>query len=177
VRVVLMRGGRVYGSRRQRRSTAAAVRRIAVTTVAVVLVVAAEVAATVSPTAESDPRPHRPAVSSARGSPAPYDGEPRIRAGTTASAAARAAAVRFVRDYTLWSGGRVGTIPAEDATERVIRLLEQQRRYIRVSAVDAVNSIRIVAAAPDRYVITSAVGNFLVGTRGSRWLVVSLPGD
>jgi hypothetical protein len=28
-----------------------------------------------------------------------------------------------------------------------------------------------------RYLVTSAVGNFLVGRRGSGWLVVWLPGD
>lgn len=34
-----------------------------------------------------------------------------------------------------------------------------------------------MAAYEDRYLATSAVGNFLIGRRGSRWLVVSTPGD
>ena len=152
-------------------------RRVGVTIAAVVLVVAAEVAATLSATAAKSPRAQHAAVVGARSSPPLYGGEPRILAGAVAPAAARAAAIKFVGDYALWSDGRLRTIPAEDATKRVIRLLEQQPRDMRLSAGDAAGSVRIAAAGPDRYVVTSAVGNFLVGKWGSRWLVVSLPGD
>jgi hypothetical protein len=30
---------------------------------------------------------------------------------------------------------------------------------------------------PGKYVVTSAIGNFLLGRQGSQWLVVSVPGD
>jgi hypothetical protein len=56
-------------------------------------------------------------------------------------------------------------------------MLERQPGHSRLSARAAVDSIRLAAAAPDRYVVTSIVGNFLVGRRESLWLVVSLPGD
>jgi hypothetical protein len=87
------------------------------------------------------------------------------------------AAVRFVREYALWSAGRLAAIPGRDATRRVIRLLEQERRHPSVAAAKAVASVRIAPARDGRYVVTSAVGNFLISGRGSRWRVVSLPGD
>lgn len=172
-----MRRARVGLPRTRLRPTGVTARRVAVTIVAVVLVVAAEIAATLSATAVSRPRTHHAAMVGARSSPAPYGGEPRIPAGATAPAAARAAAIRFVRDYARWSDRRLLTIPAEDATPRVIPLLERQPTDARLSAGDAADSVRIAAVGPQRYMVTSAVGNFLVDKGGSRWLVVSLPGD
>ena len=90
--------------------------------------------------------------------------------------AARAAATRFVRDYTFWSASHLRMIPRDDATARVIRLLERQPRIGSLAGGEAVWSLRIAAAAQDRYLVTSAVGNFLVGRVGFRWLVISLPG-
>jgi hypothetical protein len=40
----------------------------------------------------------------------------------------------------------------------------------------ALESVRIAAAGPDRYMVTGPVDNFLVGTTGSRWPVVSPSG-
>jgi hypothetical protein len=153
------------------------VRRVLVTIVAVVLVLAAEIGATLSPTAASRERPRRAARVGAWASAPPYDGEPRIPSGSNAPAAVQAAASRLVLDYVLWSGGRLRMIPAQDATKRVIRLLEQQPKGTRLATSHAVDSVRIAPAGSRRYVATSAIGNFLVGPRGSRWLVVSLPGD
>jgi hypothetical protein len=82
----------------------------------------------------------------------------------------------FVRDYALWSSGRLSKIPARDAPRRVVWLLEPEPRSAGVATDAAVRSVRIGLADGQQYVVTSAVGNFLVGTRRSRWLVVSLPG-
>jgi hypothetical protein len=87
------------------------------------------------------------------------------------------AAIRFVRDYARWSSGRLAAIPAEDATRRVIRLLEQAGKIGMGATTDAVASVPIAPAGEHGYVVTSAIGNFLLGRRGPRWLVVSLPGD
>jgi hypothetical protein len=141
------------------------------------LVVGAEVAATISPTAASAPKPRRSETLPARKAPQPYRGEPRIPASATAPADPRAAAVRFVHDYVLWSDGQLGKLPATDATQRVIRLLERQPRGTRLLVGDAVDSVRIRSTGHDQYIVTSALGNFLIATRRSRWLVVSLPGD
>jgi hypothetical protein len=121
-RVVLMR--RQHNASRRRQRSGAVVRRMLATIVAVVLVLAAEVAATFSATAARGPEPRNAATVRTRVSPPPYGGEPYLPQSSTAPTAARVAAVRFVRDYALWSNGRLA-IPAEDATERVIRLLEQ----------------------------------------------------
>ena len=54
------------------------------------------------------------------------------------------------------------------------------RAWGRLSTVDVANgvaSVRLAPAPHGTYVVTSAIGNFLVGTRRSRWLVISLPGD
>jgi hypothetical protein len=91
--------------------------------------------------------------------------------------AARIAAVRFVRDYARWSSGRLTAIPVEDATRRVIRLLERTGRIAIGGTLDAVASVRFAPASEHRNLVTSLIGNFLVGRRGRRWLVVSLPGD
>lgn len=170
-------GRRRQDARHDRRpQTAAVTRRIAVAVVAMVLVVTAEVAATASP-APAGSRPRHATVVAARGSPATYGGEPRVAAGASAPATVRAAAVRFTRDYALWSDGRLRMLPPEDATERVLRLLEQRSRGVRLSPGDASGSVRVRAAGPQRYVVTSLAGNFLLGRHGLRWLVVSLPGE
>jgi hypothetical protein len=125
---------------------------------------------------------HPPAVRRGATGPAhvsapPAPGEPELASSSSAPSRSRLAAVRFVRDYALWSAGRRAAIPGRDATRRVIRLLEHEGRQAAVPAAEAVDSVRIAPAGSRRYIATSAIGNFLVGTRGSRWLVVSLPGD
>lgn len=110
-------------------------------------------------------------------SPARYEGEPFLPRHAGVAPAPWRAAVRFVRDYSAWSAGRLAAIPAEDATERVIWLLEQTGRNGTGATADRVTSVRMAPAGANGYVVTSAIGNFLIGRRGSRWLVVSLPGD
>ena len=171
-----MRRKRPAAHRQHGQQTGAMARRVAVTVVGLTLVVAAEVAATVGP-APAARRPQRASAIGSQASPPPYRGEPRLPTGATVPPEVRAAALRFVHDYALWIERRPRTIPARDVTERVIRLLEQAPTGGRPSPAAAETSVRIAAAGPDRYVVTSAVGNFLVGTRESRWLVVSLPGD
>jgi hypothetical protein len=83
----------------------------------------------------------------------------------------------FVRDYALWSGRRVATMPGRDMTRRVLGLLEHGGRLGGVDVANAVASVRIAHASRATYVVTSAIGNFLVGRQRSRWLVISLPGD
>jgi hypothetical protein len=107
----------------------------------------------------------------------PPAGEPDLASRSSAPSRSRLAAIRFVRDYGLWSVGRLAAIPARDATRRVIRLLEHEGRHAAVPAAEAVASVRIAPARGDRYVVTSAVGNFLIAARASRWRVVTLPGD
>jgi hypothetical protein len=151
-------------------------RRVAVTVFAVVLIVVAEVAATLSATAVRRPKmtPHAPMrVALAR---VPYGGEPHLRPDLPVPREPRAAAIRFVRDYVLWSDHRLVAIPIEDATRRVIRLLEQQPRSKLLVTSGAMNSVRI-APGLRAYLVTSAIGNFLVGRRGTHYLIVSLPGD
>jgi hypothetical protein len=150
---------------------------VAVTTAAVTLVLAAEIAATLSATAAHAPKPRHAATVRAHASPLRYTGEPYLPPRSTAPGAARIAAVRFVRDYALWNSGRLGAIPAQDATRRVIRLLEQAGKIDRGASTDAVASVRVASAGEHGRVVTSAIGNFLIGRRGQRWLVVSLPGD
>jgi hypothetical protein len=152
------------------------VRRVVVTVIAAALVVAAEVAATFSATAAHRANVHNTRSVRARVAPTPYGGEPHLSLDSHVPSGPRIAAVRFVRDYALWSSGRLATIPATDATLRVIRLLERERTSAGMATDVAARSVRIASAGGQRYVVTSAVGNFLVGTRRSRWLVVSLPG-
>ena len=152
-------------------------RRMAVSVVAVGLVAAAEVAATLSATVAQAPTSQRSVHVVAHVSPPPASGEPQLPESSSILAAPRSAAVRFVRDYALWSSGRLVAIPDEDATRRVIGLLARAGRHAGVRAREAVASVRIAPAGARRFVVTSAVGNFLVGQGGSRWLVVSLPGD
>jgi hypothetical protein len=62
-------------------------------------------------------------------------------------------------------------------TRRVLGVLEHNGRLGAVDAANAVASVRIAPAPGGIYVVTSAIGNFLVGRQRSRWLVISLPGD
>lgn len=176
-RVLLMsaRGGpRASGGQFNR---GAVLRRVAVTVVAGALVVAAELAATLSPAPVARPRrEHRTAI--ARPIPlAPAPGEPMLAPTSTVPPAPRSAAARFVHDYALWSSRSVRTISASDATRRVLLMLgnEGTRRVVDVNR--AVASVRLAPAPGGRYVVTSAIGNFLVGRQRSRWIVISLPGD
>jgi hypothetical protein len=153
------------------------VRRLAVSVVAVLLVIAAEVAATLSATAPHGPKLTRPAPARVLAPPTPHAGEPQLPRDARSASGPRAAADAFVRDYSLWTDRRLAAIPAEDATHRVIRLLARQPRGNRPISSDAVDSVRIAPAAQATYIVTSTIGNFLVGKRGSRWIVVSLPGD
>jgi hypothetical protein len=160
----------------QRRVTAAWFRRVALTVVAAGLVVAADVLATlgaarprtrhVTPRMTVVAHPARP----------PYGGEPQLRQDSTAPPAPWKAAVRFVRDYSAWNRGRLGAIPAQDATRRVIRLLEQAGRHSIRATADVTGSVRVAPAGAHRYVVTSTIGNFLLGRRGQQWLVISPPG-
>jgi hypothetical protein len=61
-------------------------------------------------------------------------------------------------------------------TTRVLRSLELEGRGGGIDAAAAAASVRIAPAPGGRYVVTSLVGNFLVGWQ-SRWVVVSVPGD
>jgi hypothetical protein len=80
-------------------------------------------------------------------------------------------ALRVAGGERVQCGGRLRTIPADDAIERVIQVLEQQPRGTPVSTGDAMRSVRIAAAGPERYVVTSAVGNFSLGREdGYGWL-------
>ena len=151
-------------------------RRAAVAVIAAALVVAAEVVATLSATAAHRANAHDTRSVRARVAPMPYGGEPHLSLDSHVPSGPRIAAVRFVRDYALWRSGRLATIPVKDATLRVIRLLERERRSAGMATDVAMRWVRIASAGGQRYVVTSAVGNFLVGTRRSRWLVVSLPG-
>jgi hypothetical protein len=149
---------------------------VAVTVAAVVLVVVAEVAATLSATAAGGlkvrhHRTGRPSVWSA-----PYGGEPHLSVDS-AVRGPKMAAVRFVRDYARWSRGRLDAIPSTDATSRVIRLLEQQGRRAGADVAHPSRMLRLAPASAHTYVVTSAVGNFLIGRREPGWVVVSLPGD
>jgi hypothetical protein len=103
----------------------------------------------------------------------------RTRASTALALppAAFAAAVRFVRDYQAWSAGRLAAIPRGDAIGRVTRLLEQAGRLPGQFSPREVGSLGIAPVGIERYVVTSVVGNFLVGRVRLGWLVVSLPGD
>ena len=68
-------------------------------------------------------------------------------------------------------------IPAEDATRRVIRLLERAGRIAMRGTSEVVASVRLAPASEHGCVVTSAIGNFVRGRRRRRWLVVSLPAE
>ena len=82
-----------------------------------------------------------------------------------------------MRDYALWSSRRVKAMPARDVTPRVLGLLEHDGKLGNVDVTNAIASVRIALTPHGTYVVTSAIGNFLVGRQRSRWLVISLPGD
>jgi hypothetical protein len=157
----------------QRRLSAPWLRRIALTVVTAGLVVAAEVLATLG---AARPRTRHVTVVAHPALP-PHGGEPQLPQDSTAPLAPTKAAVRFVREYSAWNRGRLGAIPAQDATRRVIRLLEQAGRHSIRATADVTGSVRVAPAAAHGYLVTSTIGNFLVGQRGQQWLVISLPGD
>jgi hypothetical protein len=68
-------------------------------------------------------------------------------------------------------------MPPRDATTRVLRSLELEGRQGGIDAAGAASSVRIASASGGTYVVTSLIGNFLVGRRRLRWLVISVPGD
>lgn len=160
----------------QRRLTAPWPRRVALMVVAAWLVVSAEVLATLSAATPRTRHVTHP-MTIVSHSALPYEGEPQLPQHSTAPVAPWKAAVRFVRDYSAWNRGRLGAIPAQDATQRVIRLLEQAGRLSARATADVTRSVRVAPAGAHRYVVTSTIGNFLVGQRGHLWLVISLPGD
>ena len=151
--------------------------RAAVAAVAAALIVAAETLATLRAAAPHTPSARHLATGSTRTITLPHWGEPQPFQGWTTAPAVRTAAVRFVRDYSAWQKGRLAAIPSHDATRRVAGLLEQAGRHDGGIAPHPAKSVRTVAAGALRYQVTSVVGNFLVDRHGSRWLVVSLPGD
>jgi len=148
-----------------------------VTVAAAALVAAAEVLATLSATTVHPQNERRGTTVGVRVPAPPYGGEPQLGHGSAVPDGPWMAAVGFVRDYALWSSGRLATIPAEEAMPRVIRLLEHDGRHAEVVEGAAVGSVRIAPAGAGRYVVTSAVGNFLLGRHRSGWVVLSLPGD
>jgi hypothetical protein len=121
-------------------------------------------------------RPRRSPIASAP-HPSSYGGEPELAQGSSAPPQVRNAAVRFVRDYEQWSKGRLARLPAGDATARVIALLERRGRVAGVAPADVRASVRLAPDGRRSYIVTSRVGNFIVGKRRSRWLLTSLPGD
>jgi hypothetical protein len=161
----------------QRRPTAPWLRCVVLTVLAAGLVLTAEVLATLS-AATPRTRHVTPGMTvAAHSAPPPYGGEPQLPQDSTAPLGPWKAAVRFVRDYSAWNRGRLGTIPAQEATRRVIRLLEQAGRHRIRATVDVTGPVRVAPAGAHGYVVTSTIGNFLLGRRGQRWLVISLPGD
>ena len=161
----------------QRRLNAPWLRRVALTVAAAGLVVAAEVLATLGAATPRTRHATSRLTVVAHPAPPPYEGEPQLPQHSTAPPEPRKAAVRFVRDYAAWSSGRLGALSAQDATRRVIRLLERAGRHSIGATADVTGSVRVAPAGARGYVVTSTIGNFLVGRRGQRWLVISLPGD
>ena len=147
------------------------------TVLATALIVAAESAAVLSASAvhRSNAQHHR--IRRQRADAVPYGGEPYLPSASRTASGPWIAAVRFVRDYARWSDRRLAAMPTGDATPRVIRLLDRQRGSTGADAGADAASVRIAPASARRYVVTSPIGNFLVGRRGGRWLVVSVPGD
>jgi hypothetical protein len=140
-------------------------------------VAAAEVAATLSAASPHVSGETRATVTRKRVAPALYGGEPRLSRDSPAPMAVREAAIRFVRDHALWSAAGLTAIPAGEATKRVIRLVERQDPRAAPDAGEAAWSVRIARDGARSFEVTSAMGNFLIGIRRARWLVVSLPGD
>jgi hypothetical protein len=164
-----------------RSTRAVKVRRALVMAVAIILVGVAEVGAVLSAGGAGVSRNRaRSEVRAAPPTTRPLSdryGEPHIGTGATAPVAPLRAAIRFVRDYALWSQGHLPRLPAGDATTRVIRQLEQRGRIPTGNVSQAVSSVHVEPGGSNGYVVTTIAGNFLVGRRGSRWVVVSLPGD
>jgi hypothetical protein len=152
-------------------------RRVALTVLAAALTVAAEWAAVLSASAVRRSNAQHDRIRRERAVAVLYGGEPHPPRASRTASGPWTAAVRFVRDYGRWSGGQLAALPAEDATSRVIRLLDRQGRSTGADRGADVGAVRIAPLGARRYVVTSPVGNFLVGRRGGRWLVVSLPGD
>lgn len=65
-------------------------------------------------------------------------------------------------------------LPSHDTTVRVIWLLVHARLDGLDATRDLKRSVRMAAPATGQCVVTSVVGNFLIGRRGSRWLAVSV---
>jgi hypothetical protein len=152
------------------------VRRLTLTVVAG-LVVAAEGFAMLSAGAPHTHHASHPRTVAMQKGPKPYRGEPQPSQKSITQHAPWTAAVRFVRDYAAWQAGRLARLPSHDATERVIRLIEDAGRHSVAGTRSITRSIRMAGSGAHRYVATSALGNFLIGRRGSLWLVVSVPGD
>ena len=161
----------------QRRLNAPWLRRVALTVAAAGLVVAAEVLATLGAATPRTRHATSRLTVVAHPAPPPYEGEPQLPQHSTAPPEPRKAAVRFVRDYAAWEAGRLSRIPSHNTTERVIHLLESTGRHDPGATRNVTRSVRVAASGEHRYVATSALGNFLIGRRGSHWLVISLPGD
>jgi hypothetical protein len=106
-----------------------------------------------------------------------YSGEPELRRSSRVAPAPERAALRFIRDLQRWAQNRLGTIPAVDASPRIVRLITRRGRSAAVTTSHVLPLMRMASAGPAEYVATSVMGNFLVGRRGPHWLVVSLPGD
>jgi hypothetical protein len=150
---------------------------VAATVLTAALVGAAESAAVLSASAVHRSNAQDRRIRRARAVAVLYGGEPELPSASRTASGPWIAAVTFVRDYGRWSDGQLPALPAEDGTPRVIRLLDRQGRRAGVDPRADAGSLRIAPAGARRYVVTSPVGNFLVGRRGGRWLVVSLPGD
>jgi hypothetical protein len=150
---------------------------MAVTVLAAALIVAAEAAAVLSEPAVDRSKAQHHRIRRERAVAVPYGGEPHLPRASRPGSGPWIAALRFVRDYGRWSDGQLAAMPKEDATPRVIRLLDRQGRSTGADLRADAGSVRIAPASARVYVVTSPVGNFLVGRRGGRWLVVSLPGD
>jgi hypothetical protein len=150
---------------------------VAVTFLAAALIVAAESAALLSASAGHRHNGHRHRTPREDPVVVAYGGEPNLPSASRRAPGPWTTAVRFVRDYARWSEGHLAAVPAVDATPRVIRLLGRRVRAIGVEPGAGAVPVRIAPAGAHGYVVTSRVGNFLVGQRGGRWLVVSLPGD
>jgi hypothetical protein len=150
---------------------------VAVTALAAALIVAAESLAVLSASAVHRANAQHHRIRPERAVAVAYGGEPHLRGATRTASGPWIAVVRFVRDYGRWGDGRLAALPTEDATPRVIRLLDRQGRSTGANLGADAGTVRIAPASTRSYMVTSPVGNFLVGRRGGRWLVVSLPGD
>lgn len=152
-------------------------RRLSVTAIAVGLIALADVGQTVSPAAPSRRAVPRVTFGRPRISRPPIGGEPQLAPTAMGPRGPRLAAMRFVRDYALWVAGRLRAISAADASRRVIELIESEGKPTGINGRDVAGSVRIAPLGLERYVVASAVGNFVLGRRRSQWIVVTLPGD